>query len=141
MTRKEVERIVESLLRHEGLPEEVEISVVFADNETVQRLNRQYRGIDAPTDVLSFPQATRAELQAARRGGDTLLGDVVISADMARRQARELGHSLRHEASLLLTHGLLHLAGHDHENPEDAERMRRAEGDVLAGAAYLDRAG
>lgn len=114
--------------------------MLFADNGTVHELNRQYRAIDAPTDVLSFPQMTRAELEAVDGDAEVLLGDVVISVDAAREQARRLGHSLKQEAALLLTHGVLHLVGYDDEEPEEAEKMRRAERDVLAGAAYLDRA-
>jgi len=118
----------------------VEISVLFTDNESVRELNRQYRGIDAPTDVLSFPQASRAELEKAEEGAEALLGDIVISVDRAREQAREMGHSLKQECSLLLAHGLLHLVGYDHHEPAEAEAMRRAEQELLSGAAYLDRA-
>lgn len=128
------------MLHREGLPDAVEISVVFADNEGIRALNRDYRGVDAPTDVLSFPQLTRAEIEAADTGGEILLGDVVISVEKARAQAREQGHTLKQEVSLLLTHGLLHLVGYDHGSAAEEEQMRRAEREVLAGAAYLDRA-
>jgi probable rRNA maturation factor len=140
LTRAQTERVVESLLARERLPATVEISILFADNETIQELNRDYRGIDAPTDVLSFPLHTRAELEAADDEAEVLLGDVVVSVDRAREQAREQGHSLSQEVALLLAHGVLHLVGYDHGSPEEAERMREAERQVLAGAAYLDRA-
>lgn len=140
MTRTEVERIANALLGRERLPGNLEVSVLFADNETVRQLNREYRGIDAPTDVLSFPLAERAELEAAAEDAEVLLGDVVISVDRAREQARELGHPLKRELALLLAHGLLHLVGYDHDSPAEWERMHQAEREVLAGAAYMDRA-
>lgn len=135
-----MEQIVASLLAREGLPEGVEISIVFTDDGTIQALNRQYRGVDAPTDVLSFPQLSRAELAATAAAGEVLLGDVVVSVERAREQARALGHTLAQETALLLTHGLLHLVGYDHGSSEETERMREAEREVLTGAAYLDRA-
>ena len=140
MTRAETERIAEKLLAREGLPREVEISVLFTDNGGIQELNREYRGVDAPTDVLSFPLATPEEMASAPAEVEMLLGDVVISVDTARAQAREQGHPLKQEAALLLAHGILHLIGYDHGSEEEAERMRRAETEVVGGAAYLDRA-
>jgi probable rRNA maturation factor len=89
----------------------------------VHALNRQYRGKDKPTDVLSFPLAD--ELQPS------LLGDVVISVETAARQARRRGHSLREELQTLLIHGVLHLLGYDHEvSRSEAIRMRRKEREV-----------
>ncbi|MDH7571515.1 MAG: rRNA maturation RNase YbeY [Armatimonadota bacterium] len=136
-----MQTIVDSLLRHEALPDAVEISVVFADNESVRELNRRYRGIDAPTDVLSFGQLAPEELRAApsNAAAELLLGDVVISVEKAREQARALGHTLKQESALLLVHGLLHLVGYDHQTAEENARMRAAERAVLAGASYLER--
>ena len=92
----------------------------------VRALNRQYRRKDAPTDVLSFPafapSVRRRGTPAAERG---LLGDVVIAVGVARRQAREAGHSLQTEIRVLALHGLLHLLGYDHEH--DDGRMARLE--------------
>jgi len=140
LTRAETERIAEKLLAREKLPREVEISVLFTDNGGIQELNREYRGVDAPTDVLSFPLATPEEIASAPPDVEMLLGDVVISVDTARAQARERGHPLKHEAALLLAHGILHLVGYDHGSEEETERMRRAEAEVVADVAYLDRA-
>ena len=140
LTRAEVETIASRLLRREQLPETIEISVVFTDNEGIRQLNRDYRAIDAPTDVLSFPQMEREEIPRVAVVGEVLLGDVVVSVDAARQQAREMGHTIKQEVALLLVHGMLHLVGYDHESPAEAEQMSQAERDVLAGAAYLDRA-
>lgn len=136
----EIERIAGKLLERENLPGEIEISVLFTDNEGIRQLNREYRGIDTPTDVLSFPLSTPEELVQAPEETEVLLGDVVISVETAREQARQQGHSIKRESALLLTHGLLHLLGYDHGSEEERERMRQMESEVVAGAAYLDRA-
>ena len=140
LTRLEIERIAGKLLERENLPGEIEISVLFTDNEGIRQLNREYRGIDTPTDVLSFPLSTPEELVQAPEETEVLLGDVVISVETAREQARQQGHSIKRESALLLTHGLLHLLGYDHGSEEERERMRQMESEVVAGAAYLDRA-
>jgi probable rRNA maturation factor len=90
------------------------VTVAIASDARVRALNRQYRGKDAPTDVLSFPAEEP----------DTL-GDVIIAAGVARRQARDAGHSVQTELRVLALHGLLHLLGYDHER--DAGRMARVE--------------
>ncbi len=136
----EIERIAGKLLERENLPGEIEISVLFTDNEGIRQLNREYRGIDTPTDVLSFPLSTPEELAQAPEETEVLLGDVVISVETAREQARQQGHSIKQESALLLTDGLLHLLGYDHGSEEERERMRQMESEVVAGAAYLDRA-
>lgn len=101
-------------LRHD------EVSLSLVGDREMRALNRQWRGKDQTTDVLSFP------LEEHRH-----LGDVVISLPVARRQAREGGWPLAMELRRLLAHGLLHCAGHDHEKPADAKRMRRAERKLL----------
>jgi probable rRNA maturation factor len=91
-------------------------------------LNKKYRGQDRPTDVLAFPLSLDpGTIKAKRRGMPHWLGDVVISVETARLQAREFGHSLDEEMGRLLIHGTLHLIGYDHERPEDARRMQRKE--------------
>jgi rRNA maturation RNase YbeY len=102
---------------------EAELSLVLVSDAVMRRLNRQWRGADRPTDVLSFAQA---EGQGGAPEG--LLGDVVISVDTARRQARERAAPLTRELDRLLIHGVLHLLGYDHErSPADAQRMQRRE--------------
>ena len=109
--------------------EEAELSIVLCSDAHIQALNRDWRGKDAPTDVLSFPQQEGEGLLE----DDEVLGDLVISIDTARRQAGELGHDLDQELAVLLVHGLLHLLGYDHEDDEqEAEEMRGAEGRLLA---------
>lgn len=100
-----------------------ELSLSLVDDDEMQRLNRDYRGIDRPTDVLSFSLVSG---EAAEHRG-RLLGDVVIDVDTATRQARERHRSLADELERLLVHGVLHLLGHDHEAPGEARRMRAEE--------------
>jgi probable rRNA maturation factor len=97
------------------------MTIAIVPDSRVQELNRRYRRKDVPTDVLSFPASADGR-PSDERG---YLGDVVIAAGVARRQAKQAGHSLRHELRVLALHGLLHLLGYDHER--DAGRMARVE--------------
>jgi len=118
-----------------------ELSILLTDDAEIQRLNRDWRGKDKATDVLSFPQVEvsglRALARAVSRNGTRALppwwlGDVVISVERARAQAAANGLSLREELETLLVHGLLHLLGFDHEKGRaDALRMRRLEVQLL----------
>ena len=104
-----------------------EISITFASDQFVRKLNKQYRGIDRPTDVVAFSmqEGEWAEIQPQ------ILGDVVISVDTASRQAQEMGNDLNQELTILLVHGILHLAGYDHMQKEDAQKMRAMERTIL----------
>ncbi len=104
-----------------------EVSITFSSDRFVRRLNKKYRGIDQPTDVLAFAmqEGEWTDIQPQ------LLGDVVISVDTAKRQAGEMGHSLNKELAILLAHGILHLAGYDHAQTEDALKMQAMERAVL----------
>ena len=94
------------------------------------RFNREYRGIDAPTDVLSFPQDDEEGFFISEEL-PKVLGDIVISMERAFEQAKEYGHSLQREVVYLAIHGFFHLAGHDHETPEEQRSMRQLEERVL----------
>ncbi len=115
--------------------ESFELSLVLVSDRVMHELNRRWRGKDRPTDVLAFPQresAVRGRRARDATPTDALLGDVVISVDTARRQAAERNHSLATEAERLLVHGLLHLAGYDHERSlAEAHRMQRKERALL----------
>ncbi|WP_457601308.1 rRNA maturation RNase YbeY [Hydrogenivirga sp.] len=103
-----------------------ELSVLITDDKEIRELNRRFRGKDKPTDVLSFPIGEEV-------GGRLILGDVVLSLDTARRQARELGHSLEEEVERLLAHGIIHLLGYDHESGgEEEKKFRELEDRVYA---------
>lgn len=111
-----------------GGMEDAELSLFLTDDETVHELNRTYRGVDKTTDVLSFSQREGENPDL----WDNLLGDVIISVDQAQRQAAEYGHSMAREVGFLTVHGVLHLLGWDHEEPEDERRMMGKTEDILA---------
>lgn len=118
-------RAIEATLRYEGVGRDTEVSLTFADDESIHRLNLEYRGIDRPTDVLSFPIEENAEARPGR--GLLVLGDIVISLERAAAQAEEFGHSFEREVAFLCIHSVLHLLGYDHERgeAEDADMRRR----------------
>jgi probable rRNA maturation factor len=99
-----------------------EVAIALAADQHLRKLNRQYRGKDYATDVLSFPAD-----DVRPKGGPRFLGDIVIATGVARRQATEAGHAYATELRVLALHGLLHLLGYDHEDPGDYGRMARAE--------------
>ena len=111
-------RAVEQTLRFEEIGEPAEVSVTFTDNEGIRALNRDYRGIDSETDVLSFPLFEKA--------GDTrLLGDIVLSLEKCAAQGEEFGHGFMRECAFLTVHSTLHLLGYDHETGEEDEKDMR----------------
>lgn len=114
---------------------ETELSLVLADDATVHRLNRDYRGQDRPTNVLSFAAESDAD---PRDAGPRLLGDVVLSYDTLAREAGEQGKSLAGHLSHLVVHGVLHLLGYDHASEAEAARMERIETAVLADLGISD---
>jgi probable rRNA maturation factor len=109
----------------------LEVTLLLTGDPGLRRLNRDYRGLDRPTDVLSFAQLEGAPLALAP-GGTCALGDVAISFERAQRQATEYGHPLEREVGYLFVHGMLHLLGYDHEDEADREAMRAAEERALA---------
>jgi len=125
---RRVERAARALLRAVGRPAAT-LSVTFVGDAAMRRLNREHRGKDRTTDVLSFPLFE--PFAVPRRPGpgqpELLLGDVIISVDVAVRQAAAYEATLLQEVERLLIHGLLHLLGHDHEEPGERARMRREE--------------
>ncbi len=110
-----VRDIAGKLLDIQGL-EGVEVSIYLTDDETIRLLNKNFRGKDKATDVLSFTYNEQV-------GGYKLLGEIAISIDTAKRQAKELGHSLEEEIKRLLVHGFVHLLGYDHELGEEEEKQ------------------
>ncbi len=124
--------------------------MVLVDDAAMSALNRAYRGVTGPTDVLAFPMTEGPFGSAwpssrAQAEGPDLLGDVVISAETARRQARPVRGGLRAELALLLVHGILHLVGYDHGTPQERRRMWQKQRVILAGcgtqASAMARAG
>ena len=112
--------------------ENVEVSLVFADDDYIRELNREYRGKDMPTDVLSFALDEGDEPDVVGGPVEVLLGDIVISLETACRQAAEFGHSLERELAFLTVHGLLHLLGYDHDSEPEKLQMRQQEECILS---------
>jgi probable rRNA maturation factor len=129
-----VKKIVRQVVKAEGVPSPYEVSLVFTDSETVQRLNRDYRGVDEPTDVLAFSMFSQKEADSSfilPPDGVTRLGEVIISYPQAVEQAKKQGHATEKELALLVIHGILHLLSYDHEEPEEEVEMRIKEKELL----------
>jgi probable rRNA maturation factor len=106
-----------------------ELTIVLADNATVRRLNRQYRGIDKPTNVLSFDGTD--DRRSLPRGASSILGDVVLARQTVAKEAGEQGKSVADHAVHLVVHGVLHLLGYDHQAAKEADLMESIENEVL----------
>jgi probable rRNA maturation factor len=122
--------VAEEVLRQEEVAEEAELSLIITDDETVHKLNRQFRGVDAPTDVLAFGAGDEGQFVSAPES-PPYLGDVVISYQRALAQAEEVGHAVSEELKLLVVHGVLHLLGYDHQEEAAARKMREKEERIL----------
>ena len=121
-----LERASRLALEHQSESPDSELTIVLTDDARLKELNRDYLGIDAPTDVLSFPASETDPETGAR-----YLGDILISIPRAKSQATAAGHPLESEVQLLVVHGVLHLLGHDHANAEEKSRMWKAQSEIL----------
>ncbi len=121
-------------LKHQGVVSPCELTIVVSDDASLQALNARFRGINQPTDVLSFSDDTRGPFAVIGAVGEfpRYLGDIVISLPTAQRQALEAGCTLTQELQLLIVHGVLHLLGHDHAEVADKTRMWQAQAEILA---------
>ena len=121
-------------LDYEGMENDAEVSVTFVDDEGIRELNKKFRNMDKPTDVLSFPLLDY-EGESEEPFFDELchnLGDIVISLERAMAQANEFGHSFEREVAFLTAHSMLHLLGYDHElSDEDDADMRKRQNDIM----------
>lgn len=120
----ELRLVCEEIMKNEDCNFDAQISFTFTDNEGICEINREYRGIDRPTDVLSFPMLEfdgEVDAEFETEDGMVLLGDIVISLERAMEQAEELNHSLRRELAFLTAHSMLHLLGYDHVDDEEGE--------------------
>ena len=142
---KELEKVMETIaldsLRYEGFDENCEISISIVDNTEIQQINKQFRNIDRPTDVLSFPMLTFTENEIIEKNenGEIVLGDIIISLERAEERAKEYGHSLKREIAFLTAHSMLHLLGYDHMEPKEEKEMFTKQKEILE-AAGIPRA-
>ncbi len=129
-----IRRAVAATLVYEGVADDCEVSVTFTDNEGIRKLNKKFRNIDRPTDVLSFPLFDDDGMDAHVEELDCMLGDIVLSLEQADIQANEFGHGFCREVAFLTVHSMLHLLGYDHEAGEAEELdMRRRQTEIVAG--------
>ena len=140
---KVLEKVCLESLQYEEFEEDCEISLSFVTNEEIHEINRQFRNVDRPTDVLSFPQLTFEEGEEAdvNENGEIVLGDIIISEvkipvvqvveNEAKEQAEEYGHSLKRELAFLTVHSMLHLMGYDHMEKDEEEDMFRRQKEIL----------
>ncbi|CDD55820.1 rRNA maturation RNase YbeY [[Bacteroides] pectinophilus] len=139
-----INKVITQACDYEKCPYEVEVNVLLTDNESIHETNREYRGVDAPTDVLSFPMidyeapADFAFLEDSPvedyfdpDTGELLLGDIVISVEKVMEQAEKYGHSVKRELAFLVAHSMLHLFGYDHMEPDEAEVMEDKQNQIL----------
>lgn len=139
-----VEEVAQAVLEGEKCPYEVQLNVLVTDNHGIREYNREHRGIDKETDVLSFPNLVFA-LQGVFEDineedeadyfdpetGELILGDIIISADKVKEQAQSYGHSLKREFAFLVAHSMYHLCGYDHVEETDAACMERKQEELL----------
>ena len=128
-----IRRCCHAVLELEGFEGSAEVDVTLVDNDQIHRINLEQRGVDMPTDVLSFPLGENGKYDVNPETGNFMLGDVVISLERAAAQAEEYGHSLQREIGYLTVHSMLHLLGYDHvDGGLEAVRMREKEEAVMS---------
>ncbi|MBQ1335848.1 MAG: rRNA maturation RNase YbeY [Selenomonadaceae bacterium] len=125
-----VRRAIEKVGELYGV-EDSEVSVTLTNNAYIHTLNKEYRNMDRPTDVLSFALNESEEPEIEGSFGANALGDIIISVERAEEQAEEYGHSLRREVAFLTVHGMLHLLGYDHMEEEEREEMEKEQRFVM----------
>ncbi len=118
-----IRKCCEMVLKTENIKETAEVYVTFTDDKGIHELNKEHRGKDSATDVLSFPLGENGEYDVNPDTDAILLGDIVISLERAQFQANEYGHSFEREIAFLATHSMLHLLGYDHETSEEDEKI------------------
>lgn len=138
-----IEEVILAAMDFEGCPYEAEISVTLTDNEGIRQINREFRGIDRPTDVLSFPMIEyqipgdfshvedETDENFNPETGELLLGDILISTEKVEEQAEKYGHSLKRELAFLTAHSMFHLFGYDHMEEEERIRMEQKQNKLL----------
>lgn len=141
-------KVIYAALDYVSCPYECQINVLLTDNIGIQETNKQMRGIDAPTDVLSFPM-----IEFEKEGdfsivdkdvvsyfdaasGELVLGDIMISLDKVREQARQFNHSIKREYAFLIAHSMLHLSGYDHMTDPERIRMEQMQEEILQSIGY-----
>lgn len=137
-----IEKVVNASLDYVKCPYEIELNVILSDNAAIQEINNEYRKIDAPTDVLSFPfieydePADFSDLEDYDDNfhpetGELLFGDIIVSVEKVMSQAKEYGHTIERELAFLIAHSMLHLSGYDHMEEEERLTMEQKQSEIL----------
>ena len=130
-----IEKVIDECFKNEKMDNlKLYVSITLTIPDEIQKINKKYRNIDKPTDVLSFPMFEREEIQELIKENyqvDDVLGDIIISIPRVKEQAIEYGHSFERELSYMCVHGFYHLMGYDHIRDEDKKKMRAKEDEVL----------
>lgn len=130
-----ITKVTKTVLELEGIKHDLDIYITLTNDEEIHKINKEYRDVDRPTDVLSFPMFERDEISKLREEKlddvEEILGDIIISIPKVKEQAEEYGHSYERELAYLTTHGMLHLLGYDHMIDEEKTIMREHEEKVL----------
>lgn len=140
--KKTIHEVIEAVLEHEDCPYEAEVNLILTDNEEIHKINKEYREIDRPTDVLSFPMIeyeTPSDFSIVEESmeyfnpetGELILGDIIISLDKVLEQAESYHHSVMREFAFLIVHSMLHLCGYDHMETEEASVMESKQREIL----------
>ena len=141
--QKIADSVIMRVLEIEACPYEVQVNVLLTDNEGIHEFNREHRGIDRETDVLSFPNVDFEtegdfDIDEEREAdyfdpdtGELILGDIIISVDKVKEQAESYGHSTKREFAFLVAHSMLHLCGYDHMEEEEAKVMEAKQEEIL----------
>ena len=150
---KIINDVIVEALDYMGCPYEAEVNVVITDNEGIKEVNNEFRQIDAPTDVLSFPlieyeaegdfsaiDEEEAEDYFNLETGELMLGDIMISVEKVKEQAMAYGHSKERELAFLTAHSMLHLFGFDHMEDDERERMEAKQEEILSNCGYVREA-
>ena len=130
-------------LLYENFEQKCEISVSIVTEEEIQKINKTFRNVDSPTDVLSFPQLTfeEGEIAQVNEKDEIILGDIIISIERAKKQSEEYGHSLEREIAFLTVHSMLHLLGYDHMQKEEEKEMFFKQEQILQQAGFFRKEG
>lgn len=132
---KLIRNVVEKVLLEENVICDVDVYITLTNNEEIHKINKEYREVDRPTDVLSFPMYEREDIIKLKEESndevEKILGDIIVSIEKVKEQADEYGHSFERELAYLVTHGMLHLLGYDHIIEDEQKIMRQREEEIL----------
>ncbi|MBQ9267555.1 MAG: rRNA maturation RNase YbeY [Clostridia bacterium] len=138
---KLIKQVVKKVLEAEEIKHDVDVYITLTNNEEIHKINKEYRDVDRPTDVLSFPMYEREEIPGLKEDKQSdeeeILGDIIVSVEKVKEQAEEYGHSFERELAYLVTHGMLHILGYDHMIEEEKKVMRAREEAILSDMGIL----